>query len=134
MENALGLLKQYQATFAPETLEKVAAEIKYIYEMKDSTATQATSPLFGHYDKLYNLSYTQFTPRSHYTKSSLLRAYFRAMMYLGKNYYNLQNSDGMIDALLLAQIMAAPDNEGRLPLEELAADHGNHQLLCGLAR
>jgi hypothetical protein len=118
LENALGLLKQYQANFSPETWAKVTAEIKYIYGMKDSTATQAKSPLFGHYDKLYNVDYTQFTPRSHYTKSSLLRAYFRAMMYLGKNYYNLQNSDGMIDALLLAHIMATPDTKGRRPLED----------------
>jgi hypothetical protein len=118
LENALGLLKKYQANFSPETLGKVTAEIKYIYEMKDSTATQAKSPLFGHCDVFYNVDYTQFTPRSHYTKSSLLRAYFRAMMYLGKNYYNLQNSDGMIDALLLAHIMATPDIKGRRPLED----------------
>jgi hypothetical protein len=118
LENALGLLKKYQANFSPETLEKVTVEIKYIYEMKDSTATQAQSPLFGPYDKLYNVDYTQFTPRSHYNKSSLLRAYFRAMMYLGKNYYNLQNSDGMTDALLLAHIMATPDSKGRRPLED----------------
>jgi hypothetical protein len=118
LENALGLLKQYQANFSPETLGKVTAEIRYIYEIKDSTATPAKSPLFGHYDKFYNVDYTQFTPRSHYTKSSLLRAYFRAMMYLGKNYYNLKNSDGMTDALLLAHIMATPDIKGRRPLED----------------
>ena len=118
LENALSLLKQYQANFSPETLEKVTAEIKYIYEIKDSTATRAKSPLFGHYDEFYNVDYTQFTPRSYYTKSSLLRAYFRAMIYLGKNYYNLQNSDGMIDALLLAHIMATPDIKGRRPLED----------------
>ena len=118
LENALGLLKPYQANFSPETLEKVTAEIKYIYAMKDSTATQAKSPLFGHYDEFYNVDYTQFTPRSHYTKSSRLRAYFRAMMYLGRNYYNLQNADGMIDALLLAHIMATPDIKGRRPLED----------------
>jgi hypothetical protein len=115
LENALGLLKQYQADFSPEILEKIAAEIKYIYEMKDPFAI---SPLCGHYDDPYILDYTQFTPRSHYTKSSLLRAYFRAMMYLGRNYYNLMNSDGMIDALLLAHIMATPDIQGRRPLED----------------
>lgn len=118
LENALGLLKQYQANFSPETLEKVTAEIKYIYGMKDSTATGVKSPLFGHYDEFYNVDYTQFTPRSHYTKSSLLRAYFRAMMYLGRNYYNLQNSDGITDALLLAHVMATPDTKGRRPLED----------------
>jgi hypothetical protein len=118
LENALGLLKQYQANFSPETLKKVTAEIKYIYGMKDSTATQVKSPLFGHYDEFYNVDYTQFTPRSHYTKSSLLRAYFRAMMYLGRNYYNLGNPEGITDALLLAHIMATPDVKGRRPLED----------------
>lgn len=115
LENSLGLLKQYQENFSPEMLEKVKIELKHIYEMKDPSAK---SPLFGHYDDPYILDCTQFTPRSHYTKSSLLRAYFRAMMYLGNNYYNLMNSDGMTDALLLAHIMATPDIKGRLPLED----------------
>jgi len=118
LENALSLLNQYQANFSPEMLKKLKAEIRYIYEAKESVTTKASSPLFGHYDENYNVDYTQFTPRSHYTKSSLLRAYFRAMMYLGRNYYNLKNSNGMIDALLLAHLMAAPDGQGRRALED----------------
>jgi hypothetical protein len=118
LENALSLLKQYQADFSPEMLAKIKAEIKYVYEMKASRATGAKSPLFSHYDQYYPVDYTQFTPRSHYTKSSLMRAYFRAMMYLGRNYYNLKNPDGMTDALLLAHLMASPDARGRPPLQD----------------
>jgi hypothetical protein len=40
------------------------------------------------------------------------------MMYLDRNYYNLQNPDGITDALLLAHIMATPDSKDRRPLED----------------
>ncbi|MGQ9689141.1 MAG: DUF3160 domain-containing protein [Desulfobaccales bacterium] len=112
LENALGLLKPYETAFSPEIQAKTREELKYIYEAKDTPASGGKSPLFGHYDAFYPSDYSQFTPRSHYTKSSLLRAYFRAMMYLGRNYYNLRNENGITDALLLAHLMATPTDQG----------------------
>jgi hypothetical protein len=112
LANALARLKPYEGVFSPEMLQKLKEELKYIYEAN----SQGKSPLFGHYDPDSPGDYTQYTPRSHYTKSSLLRAYFRAMMYLGRNYYNLQNPEGVTDALLLAHLLATPGKTGQ-PLQ-----------------
>ena len=73
------------------------------------------SPLYGQYGKEGEVKtdYTQFTPRSHYAKTSLLRAYFRAMMYLGRNSYLLSSPEAISDALLLAHLMASPGPDGQ---------------------
>ena len=80
----------------------------------------APSPLYSRYTKDGSASadYTQFTPRSHYVKNSLLRGYFRAMMYLGRNSYLLGTNDGITDAMLVAYLMASPGPDGQPPLKD----------------
>ncbi len=80
----------------------------------------SSSPLFASYDPNKGADYTQFTPRSHYSKNQVLRAYFRSMMYLGRNGWPLGTEDfrGLSHALLLAQSLATPDGEGKVPAEE----------------
>lgn len=81
------------------------------------------SPLFASYDLNQGQDYTQFTPRSHYAKNHLLRGYFRAMMYLGRNGWPLKAPDeagsapGLSHALLLGHSLTAPSAEGVAPLE-----------------
>jgi hypothetical protein len=83
----------------------------------------APSPLFGGYDPDQTQDYTQYTPRSHYAKNQALRAYFRSMMYLGRNGWPLQPPDqggesiGLSHALLLAESLASPAPDGEAPLE-----------------
>ena len=111
LEGALQGLGKYQKQFSPEVFNRMAQEIRSIYQ----AAGMAVSPLYGQYakDETVKTDYTQFTPRSHYAKTSLLRAYFRAMMYLGRNSYLLNNPEGMADALLLAHLMASPGADGQ---------------------
>ena len=69
------------------------------------------SPLLGKYQEEQGLSfpedYTQFTPRSHYRKNPVLRAYFRAMMWYGRMNFLLASPqltrDGANITLLLQQ-------------------------------
>ncbi len=77
------------------------------------------SPLFASYDPAQSQDYTQFTPRSHYAKNQALRGWFRSMMYLGRNSWPLQASDGpgLSHALLLAQSLAEPSPNGTAPVE-----------------
>ncbi|MEW6366893.1 MAG: DUF3160 domain-containing protein [Acidobacteriota bacterium] len=98
----------------PELMQMVAGEIKLIYEASDV----AQSPLYGIYDRSNRGDYTQYTPRSHYAKSSILRSYFRAMMYLGRNGYTLANPDGLTDAMLLAHILSSPGAGGKPIVED----------------
>jgi hypothetical protein len=76
------------------------------------SASQATpSPLLGKYQAEQGLSfpedYTQFTPRSHYSKNPVLRSYFRAMMWYGRMNFLLASPQLTRDAanitLLLLQ-------------------------------
>ncbi len=111
LEGALEGLGKYQKQFSPEVFGRMTQEIKNIYQ----AAGVGVSPLYGQYGKEGEVKtdYTQFTPRSHYAKTSLLRAYFRAMMYLGRNSYFLNNPEGISDALLLAHLMASPGPDGQ---------------------
>ncbi len=111
LEGALQGLGKFQKQFSPEVFSRMAQEIRSIYQ----AAGVGVSPLYGQYAKEGEVKtdYTQFTPRSHYAKTSLLRAYFRAMMYLGRNSYLLNNPDGLADALLLAHLLASPGADGR---------------------
>jgi hypothetical protein len=111
VEGALQELARYQKQFSPEVFGRLTQEVKNIYQ----AAEVSVSPLYGQYsrDEGVKTDYTQFTPRSHYAKTSLLRAYFRAMMYLGRNSYLLNSPEGISDALLLAYLMASPGPDGQ---------------------
>jgi len=111
LEGALEGLGKHQKHFSPEVFGRMTQEIKNIYQ----ASGVAVSPLYGQYgqDGAVKTDYTQFTPRSHYAKTSLLRAYFRAMMYLGRNSYLLNKPEGISDALLLAHLMASPGPDGQ---------------------
>jgi hypothetical protein len=111
LEGALERLGKYQKRFSPEIFSRMTQEIKNIYQ----ASGVGVSPLYGQYGQEGEVKtdYTQFTPRSHYAKTSLLRAYFRAMMYLGRNSYLLNNPEAVSDALLLAHLLASPGSEGQ---------------------
>jgi hypothetical protein len=111
LDGALQGLAKYQKQFSPEVFGRMAQEIKNIYQAEGV----GVSPLYGQYGQegKVKTDYTQFTPRSHYAKTSLLRAYFRAMMYLGRNSYFLNNPGAVSDALLLAYLMASPGPDGQ---------------------
>lgn len=49
--------------------------------------------------------YTQYTPRSHYNKNSILRTYFRAMMWFGRVDYRTNNLDLTRDALNIVNLI-----------------------------
>lgn len=49
--------------------------------------------------------YTQYTPRSHYNKNSVLRTYFRAMMWFGRVDYRTNNLDLTRDALNIVNLI-----------------------------
>jgi hypothetical protein len=111
LEGALQGLAKYQKQFSPEVFGRMTQEIGKIYQANGV----GVSPLYGQYGQEGEVKtdYTQFTPRSHYAKTSLLRAYFRAMMYLGRNSYLLSSPEAVSDALLLAYLMASPGPDGQ---------------------
>lgn len=89
----------------PEILARVKEEIQLIFE---GTELQP-SPLLGKYQIAVNPDYledyTQFTPRSHYAKNSVLRSYFRSMMWYGRQNFLSASPELMRDSLTVAYWM-----------------------------
>jgi len=102
LDNANKLLEKYSSDLTPELIGAIKTDLTEIYAAKNIGA----SPLFTQYDDQLKTDYTQFTPRSHYAKNSTLRAYFRAMMYLGRSSYLLHSDLGLADTNLLVKQMA----------------------------
>ena len=88
-------------------------ELKLIFDHQQL----ATPPLFAEPNTSESLSitedYTQYTPRSHYAKNAMLRAYFRAMMWYGRTNFLSKSATLTRDALHIAQLMK---DENRLTL------------------
>jgi len=105
LDNANKILAKYSSDLTPELITSIKSDLTEIYAAKNIGA----SPLFIQYDDKLKTDYTQFTPRSHYTKNSTLRAYFRTMMYLGRSSYLLNSDLGLADTnLLVKQMTGSP--------------------------
>lgn len=81
----------------------------------------AASPLFTPLRPEFLNDYSQFKPRSHYTKNDILRSYFIAMMWYGRMGFPLSSLESTRDALLItAQINNLQVNDQ--PLSQLWSD------------
>jgi len=79
-------------------------EINLIFDAK----SMAPSPLMGKYQPDMSEDYTQFGPRSHYTKNVILRNYFRAMMFYGRMNFLLKSPELTRDAANITELLS-PD-------------------------
>jgi len=70
--------------YDPQFSEAVKAELSLIYQAE----SVEISPLYHGYQ-----DYSMFKPRGHYTRSPELKAYFRAMMWLGLIHFYFDESD-----------------------------------------
>jgi len=80
-----------------EIYQLAKQEIELINSAKDV----ASSPLFTPLRPDFMNDYTQFTPRSHYTKNIILKSYFEAMMWYGRMGFTLNSPDLTRDALII---------------------------------
>ncbi len=114
LQNALKIFSQLQLPLSKELHQAVETELTSIYKAD----TLGRSPLFAVYNDALITDYTQFTPRSHYTKNSALRAYFRTMMYLGRSSYALKKDVGFVDSNLLTEQFMVADKSGNRPFDD----------------
>lgn len=110
-DNAAKLIPKYATSLSAEMRQKISDELALVYEAN----TVKESPLYNQYKEDVKADYTQYTPRSHYTKSSAQRAYFRAMMFLGRNGYVLSKDIGLRDATLATSLLDAKQADGSTP-------------------
>jgi len=110
-ENAVMMVPEKAKALSADMQERIKAELKLIY----AASGVEKSPLFNQYKTDIFADYTQYTPRSHYTKSSVLRSYFRTMMYLGRNSYFLKEDIGVRDATLVTSLLDRKPTLGAAP-------------------
>ncbi len=109
LDASLTFVAKYGQKLDPATLDAVRKELGYIYDAKD----MAVAPLYGKYRivdgvDLSKEDYTQFGPRSHYAKNPILRSYFRAMMWYGRQNLLLASPELTRDALNTTLMMNDP--------------------------
>ncbi|MEA3398301.1 MAG: DUF3160 domain-containing protein, partial [Patescibacteria group bacterium] len=80
-----------------EIYELAEAELQLINNAKGLAA----SPLFTPIRPEFLNDYSQFKPRSHYTKNDILKSYFIAMMWYGRMGFTLNSPELTRDALLI---------------------------------
>ena len=105
--NILKNLDDLKSTIPDSSYQKAKAELNLILAHN----ILAPSPLFNEFLTQKGIQnpqdYTQFTPRSHYTKNSALRSYFRAMMWFGRNNFIVSSPELTRDALNISLLMKA---------------------------
>lgn len=105
LDTALAVLDLYRHQMNPEIADQVEKELRLIFDASQITQ----SPLLGKYELQanpnYSEDYSQFGPRSHYAKNSILRAYFRSMMWFGRQNFLAASPDLMRDSLSIARWM-----------------------------
>lgn len=79
-----------------ETIYKAAEEEITLINKAESLEN---SPLFAQFRSEFSNDYSQFTPRSHYTKNDVLKSYFIAMMWYGRMGFQLTSPELTRDAL-----------------------------------
>jgi hypothetical protein len=77
--------------------DKALAELQLIAEAK----VYGDSPLFTPNRSEFRNDYTQFTPRSHYTKNKVLKTYFMSMMWYGRMGFVTKSPEQTRDALVI---------------------------------
>ncbi len=80
-----------------EIHDLAAAELK----LMSKAESVADSPIFTPLRPYFQNDYTQFTPRSHYTKNATLKSYFIAMMWYGRMGFSLDSPELTRDALIM---------------------------------
>ena len=88
----------YDGMEVPQEIYELAkAELELINEAKG----MSDSPLFTPYRPEFKNDYSQFKPRSHYTKNDILKSYFIAMMWYGRMGFPIKNPEMTRDAIIM---------------------------------
>ncbi len=85
-------------------------------ELIQKASGKGPSPLFTPYRPEFENDYSQFKPRSHYTKNDILKSYFIAMMWYGRMGFVLKSPELTREAL----IMTGQINNLKVGEEELS--------------
>ena len=89
-----------QPSFTPTT-----SEAQQELQLISSHNSVASSPIFG-----YQVDYTQFVPRGHYTENEQLEDYFKTMMWFGQMGFDLGDPTATRAAVLLTWMVTGNES------------------------
>jgi hypothetical protein len=90
--------KAYGGVTLPDDIYNLAkGELDLINDQSKTDGSPIFTPLLPDFVN----DYTQFTPRSHYTKNNTLKSYFEAMMWYGRMGFEVKSPELTRDALLI---------------------------------
>jgi len=92
-------LKNNISDYAKEIAKQ---EIDLIFEASKAVE----SPLMGKFQPNMKEDYTQYTPRSHYAKNSILRSYFRTMIWFGRSNFLIKSVELTRDAININNLLS----------------------------
>jgi len=101
--------------------DEIYQTAKQELELISRAEGKADSPLFTPLRPDFQNDYTQFVPRSHYTKNSILKSYFIAMMWYGRMGFTLKSPALTRDALLITGQVNSLQAGGEPLAKKLAA-------------
>jgi len=95
---------------ADYVVEEVDEELSLIKEHKG----YAKSPIFDKSDIDFKLKYledySQYKPRGHYTRSEMLKKYFKGMMWYGRMMFRAKSDEETIGAIIIADGMKTAED------------------------
>ncbi len=107
-------LQKYQSTIPSEIYQLASQELDLVMKAE---GFGVFSPLYGTLKPDSPEDYTQYIPRSHYTRNSVLRTYFRAMMWYGRHGFEVNNLDLTRDAMLMTWQLGSTKVNGKTAAE-----------------
>ena len=105
-------LEDYKTKVPEAVYQKAKAEIELI----EKATGAAISPLYGEFREGQMDDYSQYKPRSHYTKSSLLRSYWKAMIWYGRNAFLIKSEPLTQDAIIQTILLTSVEKENQKAL------------------
>jgi len=96
-----------------QTPDMVKDQVTQELALIEAHAGRTSSPLFPQLQE----DYSQYVPRSHYTKSEQLKAYFKSMMWYGRIGFNMTRAEDIRSAALMT--MGLRDAKIRLRWQQI---------------
>ena len=107
-------LQKFQNTTPAEIYQLASQELDLVMKAE---GFGVPSPLYSALRPDSLEDYTQYIPRSHYARNSVLRSYFRAMMWYGRHGFEVKNLDLTRDAMLMTWQLGSNKVNGKAASE-----------------
>lgn len=104
-ERVMAQLATYKEKVPQPIYDVAQKELEYVMAAEKVVGSPLFYELKAEAGLDENEDYTQYTPRSHYNKNPVLRAYFRAMMWYGRSSFVVKSEKLTRDAMNITLMM-----------------------------